>query len=401
MITYQESIKLIENLNIKASTTERVSIDNAIGRIIAVNIIASENNPKYLTSAMDGYAIKFDDIESDSIEIIDINPAGSIVKNSVTNNNCIKTFTGSLMPEGSDTLVPIENVEVIGNSIKIVEKVSQGFAVRAIGENYSKGEVLISKDSKIDFAHIGVLASLNIPFISVYKKPIVTVLSTGSEILDVGDIETNQSQIRSSNHFTIEAIAKKYGASVNQAGVITDDYNNIKNKIKDALKNSDIVVTTGGVSVGDYDFVKDIIKVELNAEIIFKGVKIKPGQHIVLAKTIDDRYILGLPGFAYSSTVTALIYLTKLIKLFLNQKSSLPIREAIIENDINRMTGKTEFRVANLNYQDGEYRVNFDNKKVGTSAILTNMIGNQITLVEFSPTDKNIKQGEKVKIIIL
>ena len=401
MITYQESIKLIENLNIKASTTERVSIDNAIGRIMAVDIIASENNPKYLTSAMDGYAIKFDDIESDSIEIIDINPAGSIVKNSVTNNNCIKTFTGSLMPEGSDTLVPIENVEVIGNSIKIVEKVSQGFAVRAIGENYSKGEVLISKDSKIDFAHIGVLASLNIPFISVYKKPIVTVLSTGSEILDVGDIETNQSQIRSSNHFTIEAIAKKYGASVNQAGVITDDYNNIKNKIKDALKNSDIVVTTGGVSVGDYDFVKDIIKVELNAEIIFKGVKIKPGQHIVLAKTIDDRYILGLPGFAYSSTVTALIYLTKLIKLFLNQKSSLPIREAIIENDINRMTGKTEFRVANLNYQDGEYRVNFDNKKVGTSAILTNMIGNQITLVEFSPTDKNIKQGEKVKIIIL
>jgi molybdopterin molybdotransferase len=305
------------------------------------------------------------------------------------------------MPEGSDTLVPIENVEVIGNSIKIVEKVSQGFAVRVIGENYSKGEVLISKDSKIDFAHIGVLASLNIPSISVYKKPIVTVLSTGSEILDVGDIETNQSQIRSSNHFTIEAIAKKYGASVNQAGVITDDYNNIKNKIKDALKNSDIVVTTGGVSVGDYDFVKDIIKVELNAEIIFKGVKIKPGQHIVLAKTIDDRYILGLPGFAYSSTVTALIYLTKLIKLFLNQKSSLPIREAIIENDINRMTGKTEFRVANLNYQDGEYRVNFDNKKVGTSAILTNMIGNQITLVEFSPTDKNIKQGEKVKIIIL
>jgi molybdopterin molybdotransferase len=305
------------------------------------------------------------------------------------------------MPKGSDTLIPIEYIAEKDGYISIIDKQNfqKGFSIRDIGENYKKGDLLISKDTLLDFTHIGVLASLNISFVSVYKKPMVSILSTGSEILDVGDIQTNKAQIRSSNHFTIEAIARKYGANTTQMGVVKDDFALIKSKIEEALSSSDIVVTTGGVSVGDYDFVKDIIKESLQAKLIFQGVHIKPGQHIILAQK-DNKFILGLPGFAYSSTVTALLYLVPLIKLLQNQSSSLDIRSAILDEDFIKRSKKSEFSVANIEYLDGDYKVNFKDKKVGSSAILTNMLGS-IALVKTDENDANKKAGEKVEVIIL
>ena len=398
-ISYDESINILNNLNISKITTEKLFITNAVGKVIANDVIANHNNPEFLTSAMDGYAIKFEDIKNENIKIIGKNPAGSVVETQITMGTCIKTFTGSLMPKGSDTLVPIENVEVTLDKIKIIKEVPFGFAVRNIGEDYKKDEVLIKKGTVIGFAEIGVLASLNISQIEVIINPTITIASTGSEILDLGEIQTNDSQIRSSNHLTLEALFKSNGANTIQMGVVKDDMDSITKLIETALLTSDIVVTTGGVSVGDYDFVQDVIKDKLKAEVLFHGVNLKPGMHILLALK-DNKIIVALPGFAYSSTVCAMLYVLPLIYKFRNSNEKLPLVKARINQDFSRFQAKTIFTACNVEYKNGEYQINFDGKKSGTSAILTNMLESPALLIQ-KENSENIKAGDLVDILLL
>lgn len=398
-ISYTKSIKLLNTLAINKQCTEKLFITNALDRVIANDVIANHNNPEFKTSAMDGYAIKYDDINSDFIEIIDKNPAGFLVESQVSLRKCIKTFTGSLMPKGSDTLIPIENVEVIDNKIKIVKKVPFGFAVRDIGENYKKNEVLIKKGTIIGFAEIGVLASLNISQIEVIINPTVAIASTGSEVLDLGEIQTNDSQIRSSNHLTIEALFRSNGANTIQMGIVKDDINSITALLETALLKADIIVTTGGVSVGDYDFVQDVIKDKLKAEVLFHGVTIKPGMHILVAMK-DEKIIIALPGFAYSSTVCAILYVLPLIYKFRNSNETLPIVKAKITQDYPIKMKKTIFTACNVNYLNGEYIIDFEGKKEGTSAILTNMLENPALLIQ-EENSQDLKAGDLVDILLL
>lgn len=401
-ISYKESIQKLEDMNLKPKGVERVFISEALDRVLAEDIIALENSPKFPTSAMDGYAIKHEDLKLGKIKIIDKNPAGSVVESVVTNGVTIKTFTGSLMPDGADTLIPIENVSVENDEIVINEEVVCGFSVRPVGENYKENEVLIHKGDKISFAEIGVLASLNISQVTVYKKPTVAVCSTGSEILDIGDVQTNDAQIRSSNHLTIAAIAKKHNADVLQLGVVSDDYEEISTKLKDALAISDIVVTTGGVSVGDYDFVKDIIGKELGADVVFKGVTIKPGQHIMVAQN-GNKAVVGLPGFAFSSTVTFLLYVVPLIKQLSGEKdthSFLSVK-ATLKEDFKKKTKKTEFIICNVSQEDNKFFVDFDGKKGGSSAILTNMLGINTALMTIDATETDKLAGDEVDVLLI
>jgi len=398
-ISYNESLNILNSIKYENKSKQKLFISDSLGYILAQDIIALENSPAFETSAMDGYAFKHEDIATGKLKIVDYNPAGSVVESSVTQNTCIKTFTGSLMPKGSDTLIPIENVTVEGEYIIINKEVPKNFAVRTVGENYKDGEVLITQGTKIDFAHIGVMASLNIVQVDVYSKPIVAIASTGSEILDLGETQTNDAQIRSSNHITLEAIAKKNGASVRQLGVVKDDKESITNLLTTALATSDIVVTTGGVSVGDYDYVKDVIKDELGAKVLFQGVNIKPGQHILFAQK-GEKFIIGLPGFAYSSTVTFLLYVLPLIFKFKGGSESLNIVDAIIDEHYPKKAPKTIFSACNVNFKDGNYHVDFDGKKNGTSAILTNMLGNPGLLIQEEESE-SLSQGDKVKVILL
>lgn len=396
-ITFQKSIEILDNLKIDSLGTKKVFISNSLGQVLASDIVAFENSPEFPTSGMDGYAIKFEDIENE-LKIIDKNPAGFIVEKEVLNSTCIKTFTGALMPNGSDTLVPIENVEVFEDKIKILKPVQKGFAVRNVGENYKKDEVLIKKGTVIGFSEIGVMASLNIPQIDIFLNPTIAVASTGSEILDLGVEKTNASQIRSSNHLTLEALFRKKGAEVLQMGPVDDDFENITNFFVNALKKADIVVTTGGVSVGDYDLVQDVIKDKLKAKVLFHGVLVKPGMHILVA-TKSDKIIVALPGFAYSSTITAILYVLPLIFKFRNSDEKLPFVKARIKEDIKNTTNKKVFKACNVEYKDGLYEIDFIGKKEGTSAILTNMLGNPALLVE--DENSSYKSGELVDILLL
>ena len=398
-ISYDESINILNNINTSKITTEKLFITNALQRVIAKDVIADHNSPEFPTSAMDGYAIKFEDIKNENIKIIAKNPAGSVVKEEVITNTCIKTFTGSLMPKGSDTLIPIENVEIIDDKIKIIKSIPFGFAVRSIGENYKQNEVLIKKGTVIGFAEIGVMASLNISQIEVFVNPTIAIASTGSEILDLGETQTNDSQIRSSNHLTLEALFKSNNANTLQMGIVKDDINSITDLLQTSLLKADIVVTTGGVSVGDYDFVQDVIKDKLKAEVLFHGVDIKPGMHLLIALK-DNKIIIALPGFAYSSTVCAILYVLPLIYKFRNSNEKLPIVKAKINQDFFKPQGKTSFTACNVEYVNGEYQINFDGKKQGTSAILTNMLESPALLIQ-KDDSQNIKSGDLVDILLL
>ena len=394
---FDESMQMIEDLAIKNYKMKELPLMESQGYILAEDIIADHNSPEFPTSAMDGYAILHEDLGLGRLKIASINPAGSDLKEEVSSGICIKTFTGSLMPHGADTLIPIENVEVDSDEIIIKTEGPQGFAVREPGENYAKGQLLIAKGSKIDFPQIGVMASLNVTHVTVYEKPTVAILSTGSELLELGEEQTSDAQIRSSNNYILEAIVKKYDGVPLQLGCIKDDKETITKNISEALEKSDIVVTTGGVSVGDFDFVKDVIY-ELGCDVVFKGVRVKPGQHIMVARK-EDKFIIGLPGFAYSSTVTALLYLVPLIEKLQQGKSAMRRVKAKLKEPFIKRAKKAEFTACNISLTEGEYYVDFQDKKVGSSAILTNMLGDAALLVT-SEEEGSKEVGDEVSVVL-
>ena len=395
---YEDTLESLKNSIDTTFGKEKLFLSDSLGRILAENVVAEANNPEFETASMDGYAIRAEDQKLGELKIIDFLPAGSYKGNLVTKGTCVKTFTGSLMSEGSDTLIPIENVEVQGDTIKIISPVPCGFASRPVGENYKKGEVLIKKGTKIGYAEIGVMAELGFVQVSVFVKPRISILATGSEILDFGEPKENISQIRSSNHVTIEAILREFGADTIRLEIAKDDKNKIKEVMSKALIGSDILVTTGGVSVGDYDFVKEVLG-DLKPQYIVDGAFIKPGRHIKIVK-IGNKYIFALPGFPYSSAVGTFLYILPLIRKMTAREFKTPLVKAYMDEDYKKRSKYKEFTACNLVLKDGRVTVNLDGKKIGSSAIINNMLDNAALLCVGEET-KELKKGDIVEVMIL
>ncbi len=399
MIDFEESMRLLNSLEVKPKKVQKLFLTQALNHFLAQDVIATSNNPSAPTAAMDGYAIKAKDQIKKRLKVVSQTPAGSEVKLSLKDGEAIKTFTGSLMPQGADTLIPIENVEEVGEEIIIKQEVEKGFSVRPVGENFKKGELLIPKGSKVGFAEVGVMASLNLVSPKLFQKPKVAILSTGSEVLEIGEEQTNLAQIRSSNNYTLEALASLHNAEPIQLGTVKDDIESITLAIQEALDSADIVVTTGGVSVGDFDFVKEVVEKRIGATLIFKGVKIKPGQHTLVAKK-GDKFLLGLPGFAYSSTITFLLYALPLIYKLQGSNYQPKFIYATLAQPFKKKSKKQEFTPAKVKIEDGEFRVYFENRE-GSSAILTNLLGEDKALVVTSPTEGDKEIGEEVLVWLI
>jgi len=394
---FDESMRILNAQKIARFKTRRMPLAEARGYVLAEDIVADHNSPEVPTSGMDGYAVRHEDLAAGRLKISGINPAGSDAKEPLKPGEAIKTFTGSMMPPGSDTLIPIENVTVEGEKIWIDEPVPRGFSVRPVGENYAQGELLIAAGTPLEFPQIGVLAGLNRPYVTVYTRPRVAILATGSELLELGEPRSHEGQLRSSNNYTIEAIIRRYGGEPIQLGCVGDDPSAISAAVDNALAQADIVVSTGGVSVGDFDFVKDVVGSLEGAELLFKGVRIKPGQHIMVARR-GDQFIVALPGFAYSSTVTALLYVVPLIAKMQNRPNSIETVRAVLREPFVKRAKKAEFSACNLRLEDGRYFVDFEGKKVGTSAILTNMLG-PVGLLYTSEEESSKEAGEEVEVL--
>jgi len=397
-ISYETSQNMLDLLQVNSSRYEKVALSDALGRVLAEDIVAKFNDPQFATASMDGYAVRHEDLALGELVVLGDNPAGHDEQRVLSQGESIKTFTGSMMPEGSDTLIQIENVTFNDGKITINEMVEKGNAVRPIGEGYGAGDVLIEKGTKIGFAEIGVMAGLNVVMVKVALRPRVAVIATGSEILDLGENSDNPAQIRSSNNYTLAALFESAGAEVIQLGTSPDDRDAIMSTFENALESADILVSTGGVSVGDYDFVKDIIP-RLGAEVVYKGVGIKPGRHIMVAQR-GHKFILALPGFAYSSTVTAILYVLPLIAKMQGKKRAYQMVAAKLQEDFKKRSQFTEFTACNVVVEDGEYFVNFEGKKVGSSAILVNMLHNSGLMIA-GEDDKFLEAGTYVSVILL
>ncbi len=400
-ISYFESKELLDASEVLPVGAQKLPLQESLGRILAEDIVSMENSPEYPTAAMDGYAIVADDQRLGRLKIVQTNPAGNDAQGlEVEHGTAIKTFTGALMPQGADTLIPIEHVTVEGESIRIEDPVNRGYAVRPVGENFKKGEVLIESGSRIGFAEIGVMASLNVVSPLVRQKPKVAILATGSEVLELGECSDNPARIRSSNNYTLEAMVSLHGGEPIQLGSVHDERSAITAAMRRALKSADIVVTTGGVSVGDYDFVKDVVRDELGCEVLFKGVRIKPGQHLMVAKK-ENRFIVALPGFAYSSTVTFLLYVLPLLYRMQGREYTLPVVTARLAGSYRkRAKGKAEFAACNLSLKDGEYICDFEGKRSGSSAILTNLLADA-GLLWLDEEEGDKEPGDRVRVVKL
>ncbi len=396
--SYEETIEDLKKTFSKRAKCEYVNLLDAHGRVLAQDLIAKQSCPEYPTSSMDGYAFKYEDQDLGELKIISFVPAGTDTSVSVGKGECVKTFTGSLMSDGSDTLIPIENVEVKGDKIIIKEKVSKNFSVRPIGEAYFKGDVLIKKGTTITYREIGVIAEQGLVQVPVLIKPRVAILSTGDEVVDIGEPITRDSQIRSSSHMILACICKEVGAEPIVLGVAKDDKEFIKRRVIEGLEVADIVLTTGGVSVGDYDFVKDVVN-EVGVEMVVEGSAIKPGRHIRVVKA-GEKYIIALPGFPYSTIVGFYLYGVRLIEHWLYKDFDRRCGEAIIDEDYKKRSRFKEFTACNLKEVGDSLHVDLEGKVKGSSAIITNLLNKAVLLCV--DVDKQLtKKGEKVTFLKL
>ncbi|MBE3609659.1 MULTISPECIES: molybdenum cofactor synthesis domain-containing protein [Campylobacter] len=389
---YEDTLEILRSTVKPWSNVQKVAITQALDRYIAVDIVAKDNYPSRELSAMDGYAFKWSQNLSELNLTTDL-PAGTDKGLVINENECIKTFTGSLMSKGTDTLIPVENVEINGNKILIKKQVPKGFAVREIGESYKKGEILIKKGAKLGYAEIALLAELGEFHVSVFIRPRVAILATGSEIKDLGEALENPAQIRSSNHIALAMMMQKMGAEPIVCEIVRDKKELVQEAIVNALKSADVLITTGGVSMGDYDFVKAALKDNFN--IIIDGAGIKPGRHIKVA-TSGDKYIFALPGFPYSAMVMCVLYVRVLLNAWFGV--SEPKLTAILDEDYTKRSPFLEFTAVNLSVRDGKIYANLDGKKLGSSAIVNNLT-NEAALLIVPKETEFIAKGEVVEIL--
>lgn len=396
LINFNDAIKLIKNADIKVIDTELIPLNKCVNRVLAKDILAIEDMPKFDTSSMDGYAFCYDDLNyliNNGLEITDINKAGSKIEYTIKKRGCIKTFTGSKIPNNADTIILVEQVEIKDNKIFLLknEKIKKGDWIRKKAQNYSNNDILLSKGHLISPFDIGVLAQNNYVFVEVFKKPRISIFSSGDEIIEIGQTRDNENTIYSSNSHTINALLNSLGAKASIHRILKDNKEEIKFSINKALHYSDMIIIIGGMSKGDFDFNKNIIK-ELG-NIIFNGVNIKPGKVIMYVNNKGYKHILGLPGNPVSSVVSFLLFGRLILQKMLRRNINIPIHKAILLNAININSNKTEFITAKITIQNGSYQA----EPIFSESYMINSLKDGLIIAD----KNNIKTGTFVDIILL
>lgn len=297
-ISVDAAIDIISNIKLKLKF-EIIAIEEAQNRICAQEVIATSSLPKFDNSAMDGYAIIYSD-KNNELEVIDTIFAGDDNHTILKENTCIKIMTGARVPKNTTAIIPKEDIQTISDKkIKILENVKEFQHIRFIGEDIRSGEKLIDIGDELNFAKITLLASQGISHIKVYKKPKIVVFSSGEELkLHYEKIQDHQ--IYNSNTPTLFARVKELGCDVTFIGQAKDTIEDIKRLVLNSL-DADLIVTSGGVSVGDADFTRDAFN-ELDFETLIDGIMIKPGKPTIFGK-IDNTFILNLPGNPLASAL--------------------------------------------------------------------------------------------------
>ncbi len=345
VIPVSEAIQRIKD-QIRALTSESVRLEDALGRFLAEDVVADSDLPPFDRSQMDGYALRSDETESTPtrLQIVGESAAGRGWHHELQSGQAVRIMTGAPVPSGADSVQQVELThEVEGNSVvEILEPVAHGRSIVKRGSEIKAGETVLKAGERITANTIAVLASFGFAEVKAGRKPRVTVLATGSELVPVGK-EPGRDQIRDSNNYTIGAYAELAGASVERLPLTGDDLNQLKNQIGEAAERSDIVVTSGGVSMGVYDLTKAAIK-ELGAEIFFERIALRPGKPTVFARLPNRTYIFGLPGNPVSVSVTFNLFVrTALLEMQGALSSTLPQDWAILTRKVKGATERESY----------------------------------------------------------
>ena len=400
MITVEEALDKTLS-HIQPLGFEKVSILDALGRVIAEDMIAPRDLPPYDNSGMDGYAVRCEDIRDASeknpvrLEVIEDLRAGFISKKIVQKGQAIRIMTGAPIPKGADAVVPVEETERGNGFVMILKAGFPGGYIRRAGEDVRRGDRVISAGDLIRPSEIGMLASMGRSFVSVYQRPSVAILCTGEELVDVGE-NLNGVKIVSSNSYTLAAQVKECGAIPIQLGIAKDRKDEIKEKVLQGLR-SDVFISSAGVSVGDYDFVRDVLK-ELGVEMIFWRVAMKPGKPVAFWM-FDGKPAFSLPGNPVSSMITFEQFVRpSLLKMMGHRQIFRPVIEAILKEDIRKELGKRHFVRAMVSFEKNEYFVTTTGPQ--GSGILRSMVrANSLIII---PEDcEKVGAGEKVKVQLL
>jgi molybdopterin molybdotransferase len=306
-LDFKEAVAKSLDLAIPTVFTEIISISNAIGRILSKDVICVKNLPSFNNSAMDGFAVKF----SDSGKILNINKVifagdkGDKVKESLLDNECYKIMTGAKVPNDVDTIIPIENCfDVTDKTVRIPSDIKKGANLRLKGEEQKEGNILFKKGEEINSSHITLLASQGLVMVEVFKKISIAVLSTGNEIKEPWE-EADDEEIYNCNSFALISQLKEKGFDATYCGVIPDNLEESKQYIKN-LKNYDVIITSGGISMGDADFVGEAF-LQNGLKTAFHGVNIKPGRPIMMGN-MDKSIVICLPGNPLTAMVNIYLF---------------------------------------------------------------------------------------------
>lgn len=297
MIEQEEALKRIIDRAF-ALDTEVCSFTESMGRILAEDVFSDMNMPPFNKSAVDGYACRKEDLAND-LELLEIIPAGKAPSKTVGKNQCSQIMTGAAVPEGANIVIMVEHTDKINGKIRFVQEKTNA-NICAIAEDLKENDLVISKNTLIKTPHIAVLASVGKTQVKVYRMPKVAVISTGDELVEP-DQKPGLSQIRNSNAMQLIAQLKAIGITGKYIGIAKDNPESTRNMLTRALNGNDIVLLSGGVSMGEFDFVPQILQ-ENQIEIIFKSLAVQPGRPTVFG-TKDKQFFFGLPGNPVSSFV--------------------------------------------------------------------------------------------------
>lgn len=397
MIEFEEALNLVLK-NTPVLPPGEKKVDEVHGDILAEDIMAGEDHPLFSNSAMDGFALRAEDTLRAPVrlKVTGCLKAGDAPKVRVRKGEAIKIMTGAALPGGADAVVMKEETEEKGNGVLVRKSVKAGENVRKKGEEIKKGQLALSKGKKLNTASIGFLASMGHEKVKVVQKPVVSLVVTGKELVNPGR-KLKPGQIWESNSLTIQESLKEVAIEPVFLGISRDNTKDLEKRIRKGLESSDVLLISGGISVGDYDFVQDIL---LNSGVteIFWRVAVKPGKPIFFGRK-DKTLVFGLPGNPVSVLVAFLEFVQPvLLKMRGHRDLLLPEKEAVLEEPVKKERGRLQWFKGIYTEENGIVRV----KSAGLQhSHILESLSRANCLIVLEKGREFFKAGEKVKIQVL
>ena len=338
------AFKLILDAITPIQEYESVAIRAALNRVLAEDLTSNINVPTGTNSAMDGYAISSNDLpdtETCKLNVVGTTFAGRPFKATLASGECVRIMTGGIMPEGTDTVVIQENVERNNDSIIIETNIRPGDNVRQAGEDIKIGDLVLTKGTRLSPADIGLIASLGIAEVNVIRKLKIAFFSTGDELRSIGE-ELKDGHIYDSNRYTLHGMLTRFGADIIDMGVIRDVREDLQHGFEQAAQTADVLITSGGVSVGEADYVKEIL--ESVGTVNFWKVAMKPGRPLAYGK-IKDTLFFGLPGNPVSVMVTFYQFVQPALRYLMGEQQIEPVTVKVpCGSKLKKRPGRIEYQ---------------------------------------------------------